>query len=413
LWFFARHVDCVVIQPEGALVLAGCIMSAARSLLCVCVCVCAAPSRSDGATPVEALAESARAILNLPDVGRAKSTPLRTLLGINRPTPAAAPDRSQANERGPAELLLVRVSRRVLEQRVNRDVDRVEPVRDVILGTQIRGSARVQGTSRLVFEQNGKRAVVNAIFVGSIESQTTGHNGPVVLNFEGSAPFRAATRIVLGPEGMQISPTTATAKLSSRTTGIEARSRGVLGRLAERVAWRRSNRLQTEADAIASRHVVAQIRRVFDAEVREVAAVMEHSLTCCLPKLSATLDRAPIAVRYRSAPGHIEIVLYRPDATVEERALRPPPIVGDPAIAVRVHRGVLMQTVGAANLKHMLAPLLTGQIAAAPGAVRPGDATYEVDWSDDGNWLAVDHVDGPPDTAAGDPPTEASIVANP
>jgi hypothetical protein len=291
----------------------------------------------------------------------------------------------------------------VLEEQIERNVLRDDPVSDQILGTALRGAARVRGTAQISIEKNDRQVVLHALFTGSVRSRTTGYNGPVVLEFDSSTPFQASKQIVLGEHGMSMSPTTVTARMTTQTKGIHARRNGPLSGIVERAAWRRNGRLRSEADAIGSLHAAAQIRTAFDEEAREVAAVLQESLISRVPRFS--WEGSPTAVRFRSAPPHIEIIVYRPLATADDRRLAPPPITGDPAIAVRAYRGVLLQAVVAANLKRMLEPLLTGRIGNSQSAAKPDGAVYDVNWSADGNWFAFDHTDFSP--------APRTVVANP
>jgi hypothetical protein len=326
-------------------------------------------------------------------------TPLRTLIGV-KATATRIQNAVRPAGHVPGDLIVIRVARRLLEQQIDREIVRDDPVNDRILGTDIRGKAYVRGTSQLLMASNNQRAEIEAVFEGTIQSKTVGYNGPVVLQIDSSTPFRASKRIVMDAGGIRMSPTAVTARTTSHTTAIDAQVGGLRGRLAERVAWKRSAQLQSEADAIGSRSAALQIRKAFDEEVGEASALLEASLLAAIPKVSWE-DGTPLSVRFRSAPTHVEIILYRAGATVDERALRPPAIVGDPAIAIRAYRGMLLRTVTAANLQQMLQPLMTGSILDSDDATsRPDNVAYLVNWSPDGQWFAFDHTDSPETASA-------------
>ncbi len=361
-------------------------MRAAPWLLCAALCVSANPSSQAGGP----------AKLTIPGFGNTLQEfngrtlkPLQTLIGV-RTAVARIADTLDPSGPVPADLILIRVSRRVLEQQIEQNIERNDPVDDNILGTDIRGTAHVNGASQLLVVENDRQAEINAVFAGKIHSKTVGHNGPVVLQINSTTPFRASKRIVIDADGIRMLPTEVSAKTTSHTTDIDAQVGGLRGRIAERIAWKRSAQMQPQADAIGSQIAARQIQQAFDEEVVAATDIMEASLLGAIPKLTWE-DGSALAVRFRSAPDYVEIIVHRPNATLDERQLEPPPVDGDPAIAVRVHRGVLLKTANAANLKQMLQPLLTGSMVASQRLDKPENSVYLVEWSADGQWLAFDH----------------------
>jgi hypothetical protein len=240
-----------------------------------------------------------------------------------------------------------------------------------------------------LLEEHANCAVINAVFSGTIVSQTTGYNGPVTLDRQLLTPVRASKQIVLDGEGIRLSPTSATARTTSRTTDIRARSKGVRGRITERFAWKKANKTQAQADAIASQHAAERIQTTFDEEVQKVVALMEKVLIVGLPRLSRIAgENGPPSVRFRSTPGCMELVLRRPQAGPNADEIAPPPIDGDPQIAVRAHRSVVLQALAAGDLQQMLGPLLAGTLDSANQG-NPRKNSYRFTWSADGNWLTL------------------------
>lgn len=287
----------------------------------------------------------------------------------------------------PANLLYVRISQRFLAQHADTVVERQELVSDRILGSDIRGRAQISGMARFLLEASADSVVINAVFSGTIDSRTSGYKGPVTIERQSHTPVRASRQIVLDGDGIRLSPTTATARTTSKTTGIRTKSGGLRGRITERIAWGRTNKTQEQADAIASQRAAARTRTSFDQEVQKVVATLQQTLGG-LAKLSIAGESQPLAVGFHSTPDYMEIVAGRPHAGPDARDVQPPPVEGDPSIAVRAHRSVVLQLLAAGNLKEML-PVLPTQQRYFPEGGTPGGAPYRLVWSPDRNWLTL------------------------
>jgi hypothetical protein len=297
----------------------------------------------------------------------------------------------------PARLVHIRVSRRLLEQNIERAVVREHAIVDNILGTSIRGQARTVATATLKLEDNPNRAVFDVVFAGTVHSQTRGVNGPVVLHGSAQTPFYAIKQLTLDAEGLRLSPTATRARTTSVTTDIDTLLPGMRGQIAERIAWRRSAELRSEADAIASQHAAAQIRAEFDKEVQLAVARMEKILIEGTRDLPMEFENGRPSIRFSSTATHMDIVMLRPEATAEELALAPPAIDGDPALAIRAHRVVVRHALGSTRLKKMVQTLQGGlrsdPMARTVKTAASEAVAIELKWSPDRNWLIVDHVD--------------------
>ncbi len=239
----------------------------------------------------------------------------------------------------------------------------------------------------------------DVVFAGTVNSRTRGENGPVVLHGWAKTPFRATKQLTLTADGMRSTPTVTQALTHSVTTNIDTTLPGLRGRLAERIAWRRSAEMRPEADAIASRHAADRIRAEFDKEVQLTVARMEKVLLEGTRDLHLDVEGAAAVVRFSSTPKHVDIVLHRPHATAAELALAPPAIEGDPTLAVRAHRVVVRQALTTKALDQMVQRLVNGKKSndktqtvktAAPEAFA---RDIEMKWSADRNWLILDDLD--------------------
>jgi hypothetical protein len=117
--------------------------------------------------------------------------------------------------------------------------------------------------------------------------------------------------------------------------------------------------------------------------------MMQHTLIVGLPKLATIAGQdGPPSVRFHSTPKYMELVVRRPHAEPGEHPIQPPPVEGDPPIAVRAHRSVVMQAVAAGDFQKMLGPLLTGA-PNSPTVGKPKAMPYRMAWSPDKNWVTL------------------------
>ncbi|MCX7431728.1 MAG: hypothetical protein NTY17_12135, partial [Planctomycetia bacterium] len=88
--------------------------------------------------------------------------------------------------------ILLEVHESLLAQAVNRPIDQVMPVDEVVLGTRVRGSGRTRGNVRLDFVPSSDRAAFDLVFAATNVADTRGSQGPVTVNSREFAVREAA-----------------------------------------------------------------------------------------------------------------------------------------------------------------------------------------------------------------------------
>ena len=299
--------------------------------------------------------------------------------------------------RVPGAVLYVRVSRQFLEDYVERAVHQQKPVNDYILGTQIEGASTTRGKTRLVLLPSFGRLLGKISFEGTVDSQTRGYHGPVVLHQVSSSAFRANKLLSMDESGFRVAPAVVSAPTSLETIGISTCLPRLRGRIATRIAWRRVAGSHAEAESITAEHTAATIARDFDKRINTSIAKVDAVFQEKVPEFA--YDRDPKEMRFRSSPECVEITLVRKGATAEEHQLRPPAVVGNPDVAVRVHRALLSRTIADPELRKNLGPmfgkLLKARYAQEKKAVLNlgQDPPGGTKWSLDLEWLSMDYAD--------------------
>lgn len=398
-------------------------------------------NESSPATPTEQpLARPASEPVS-PLLGKARATGVRGWLDRLRATPSrgASPEEvptptpifslwASPPEVVPANLVYIRVSRSFLEQCMETAIEPETAVDDEILGTRLTGKATTLGSASLVLEPDETQAVFHISFSGTIQSETLGYNGPVVLHNDALTKFEARKQVILSGGGLRGLPASVTAETASTTGKIETRLTGMRGRIAKQVARRRASELRPLADKIAAEHAAQRIATIFDEKVQAAAKRLEATLSGGCLKLALDAREAPALVRFRSAADHLEIIVHRPQPAAEALTMAPPSIEGDPEIAVRVHRVVVRNALAGGDLRSSLHGLLAGVLSkpsdpqVLTGAV-PTPGAFELRWSPDGNWLLLGYkrrdarggasvAKTPSANAQAEPPLSVEAVAN-
>lgn len=162
--------------------------------------------------------------------------------------------------------LLAKASKELVEAGFARDVDRVDPVRDVILGTRIRGTARTTGHVSLDFVPHVQQAVLETVFKGTSASRTRGWNGPVTIYSDSKTRIHAIKRIVIDQTGLRGLPAVTAARTRTALRGIGTSHGGLIGRIVRNQASQRVAQNRPRSELIAARHAEERVNRRVDAE---------------------------------------------------------------------------------------------------------------------------------------------------
>lgn len=156
--------------------------------------------------------------------------------------------------------LYARVSERFISHAFSESVNRVTPVSDVILGTTLRGTARMVGSSTATTLPSNRNAIVNVVLRGTIYSNNQGWNGPVTINSTATTTVVSSKQIVIDENGIRAYRAATSAKTNSRIKSLCAKCR-----LVERIAWKKAGQQKGQSEQIGSQHAAARIGKEVDA----------------------------------------------------------------------------------------------------------------------------------------------------
>lgn len=165
------------------------------------------------------------------------------------------------------------VAESLLAPAVDRPVDQVQPVDDVVLGTRIRGSGHTTGNVRLDFVPSHDRAVFDIVLAAKNVSQTRGTQGPVTVHTRGVTSLDARRRIFLDDSDVSSSPVEVAADTNTTVTGLGINAR--FGkRIIQRIASRKIAETKPRAEADAERKARERLRSQFTEQTEPAIGQM-------------------------------------------------------------------------------------------------------------------------------------------
>lgn len=165
------------------------------------------------------------------------------------------------------------VAESLLAPAVDRPVDQVQPVDDVVLGTRIRGTGRTTGNVRLDFVPSHERAVFDIVLAATNVSHTRGTQGPVTVHTRGVTALDARRRIFLDDTDVSSAPVEVAADAKTTVTGL-----GINARFGKRIIGRIANKKIAEtkprAEADAERKARERLRSQFTEQTEPAIGQM-------------------------------------------------------------------------------------------------------------------------------------------
>src|SRR5262249_29613152 len=138
---------------------------------------------------------------------------------------------------------ILQVSRSIAAQLVDRLVDRVEPVDDNILKTDIHGTGHTLGQVTTEFVPNDCAGVIDLVMNAQNVSQTIGKHGPVQLYNTSTSSIIAHKRLYVDANGIWFGPAEPFNVTDNTLEGMSTRFRmPMLDRAVRKAAMRRYNR---------------------------------------------------------------------------------------------------------------------------------------------------------------------------
>lgn len=232
------------------------------------------------------------------------------------------------------------VAEDLLAPAVNRPVDQVQPVDDVVLGTRIRGTGHTTGTVRLDFVPSGEKAVFDIILGATNISHTRGTQGPVTVNSRGVTAIDARRRIFLDEHNVSSSPVEASADTNSTVTGLGINAR--FGkRLIRRIASQKIAESKAQAEAVAEGKARDRIRTQFGEQTEPAIAQMRDQFQQKVRGPLQARGLYPESFHMHTTDRHLRIVARKSLAGQLAAFSSPPAASADNIITAQIHESAV------------------------------------------------------------------------
>lgn len=236
--------------------------------------------------------------------------------------------------------IILEVHESLLAQAVNRPVDQVMPVDEVVLGTRVRGTGRTQGNVRLDFVPSPDRAAFDLVFDATNIANTRGSQGPVTVNSRGVTNLGARRRFFLDEYTATATPVQASAATDTTVTGIGINSR--FGkRMIRKIASRKIAETKQQAEAIAEGRARERLGRQFREQTEPALAQFRDQFQ---GKVRGPLEAQglyPEMLHMNTTDTTLAITARKAAAGQLAAASQPPATVSGNLISARVHESAI------------------------------------------------------------------------
>jgi hypothetical protein len=231
--------------------------------------------------------------------------------------------------------LFLEVSEVLMQVGIEQNVDETAAVNELILGTRVRGSARLTGKVTLDLVASDNQAAMDILLNGSTVSDSVGYNGPVRVFSRGFTSVAAKKRLVLDETGISDRPASARCSTRTRIGNVEA------GRLIKHIAMRRIEQTQPEAEVIASRRAAGKIAASVDDRSHDLLGDANAAFR---DKFRLPLVRRggfPQRLQFRTTDEALQVTMLQAGRDQLAASTTPPPLTGKFDLAVRLHESLV------------------------------------------------------------------------
>ncbi|NOZ40002.1 MAG: hypothetical protein GXP24_07230 [Planctomycetes bacterium] len=248
------------------------------------------------------------------------------------------------------------VSSTALQQLAQRPVSDTTPVRDVILGARVRGTANSTGLLSVKTLPADDHIAVELQLAGNIQSHTFSFKKPVRVGSLGSTNFVATKQLQISDERFYVLPASASAHTQTRIRSVTKTGGNFGRRLIEKIARKKVAESKPQAERIAARHAERQVAEKFDRKVVDALYVARQNYD---NKFHPPLERIglfPETLNMASTSSGIQIETTLASYKQISTDRLPPGVRVDNDLTLQVHESALNNF-----LPHLLAGAKIGQ----------------------------------------------------
>ena len=262
------------------------------------------------------------------------------------------------------------VSERLLQNLISQPVDRVAPVRQNILGTDVVGTGRTRGQVGVDFVPNNAQATIRLFFQGTTTTNAYGLTGRVKSTSVSETTILSHANLSINRDGIA----TTTARASARSNLQVCRvnilpAQRIVGRLLpprliERQAWKSIAKTRRQRENIIATQAERTAERRMNERLPPLARTADRKLNRWLLQPFGSLDRSSRELRFSTTNDYL-IVAHQPFAEEPNRIANATFPMDGQLASISLH-----ETVAAQLLNRYLAGI---HLPAAPSSSEDAD----------------------------------------
>lgn len=232
--------------------------------------------------------------------------------------------------------LQIHASEAFINDAVGRTVFEQQPVRQALLGTQIRGTSWLRGYVGADVVPSAQGAAIRLVLNADFHSNTTGFNRRVRIDTVSSAPVTAAKTLIINHEGIDQSATHVTGRINTTLCSVDH----PLG-IVRRIARRQAQEQQPVAERIATRRLHSELAESFDARLD---ASLDDNAAQAFQRTGTYFERLGLPEpeqRWSSDSQFVHVSLRQWDQGQLAAIRQPPTVPRNSYLTVQMHESAL------------------------------------------------------------------------
>ena len=228
--------------------------------------------------------------------------------------------------------LFVRLSEDMLRTGVDQDVDRSTGVSEVILGTSLRGSARMQGQVTLDLLPGTNPAIFDVVLTGKTFTNNVGRNRSVTIRSSGVTYVDGRKRLLLDDQGVAGQYAQASCRTNSTIHSVSAPCG-----LVRKIASKQANRTKYKFELIASQRAATRVERDMNAQSAEMLETLNEKFQEKFRNPLLRRNGFPQQLDFESTDDCLRVTMLQAGRDLLAAPTDPPPLTADYDIGIRFH----------------------------------------------------------------------------
>lgn len=239
---------------------------------------------------------------------------------------------AQLDEQFGRDNLHVQVSHRLMAAGIEQEVDEQSHISDSMLGVSVQGTVRMVGRVSLALEPQTDFAALRLQLSGRALSSNVGQKRSVSVYSSGVTSVEASKHLRLNDLGFFGSPALASCATSTSIDDIHARCG-----LVERLAWKKAQQSQGQAESIASSKAETRVAQRMDEQAAEMLDKANDSFQQKFRRPLTRRDGLPRSLRMSTTAERLAVRWQQRSDAQLAAATDPPAMAGKSDVEVRVH----------------------------------------------------------------------------